>query len=154
MISMKKLAGIFSDFGFENPHTYLNSGNIILKSSFSEDELTEKIKTGLSENLGTDINILIRNSIDLEQIANENPFPDAPGSKVGVYLVKEPIDERILSEFITSGREKIVLGRREVYIYYPDGIGRSRLKFPGILKDGTMRNINTITKLVKIINQG
>ena len=45
--------------------------------------------------------------------------------------------------------EEIRLGRREIYVHYGDGMGRSRLKIPAA-KAGTARNINTITKLAEM----
>ena len=40
-------------------------------------------------------------------------------------------------------------GTREIYIYYPEGMGASRLKISAANK-GTARNINTITKLLEM----
>jgi len=42
--------------------------------------------------------------------------------------------------------EEARLGEREIYIHYPNGQGRSKLKLPAA-KAGTARNINTISKL-------
>ena len=43
--------------------------------------------------------------------------------------------------------EELRINGREVYIYYPDGMGRSKLKLKP-LEPATVRNINTVTKLV------
>ncbi len=47
-----------------------------------------------------------------------------------------------------SGRknEDVRLGRREIYVHYPEGMGISKLKIPAA-KTGTARNMNTIAKL-------
>ncbi|MGD0959984.1 MAG: hypothetical protein ABSB19_09260, partial [Methylomonas sp.] len=45
--------------------------------------------------------------------------------------------------------EEISLGRREIYVYYASGIGRSKLKIPAAMS-GTARNINTVAKLVEM----
>ena len=47
-----------------------------------------------------------------------------------------------------SGRknEVLKLGQREIYIHYPDGMGRSKLKIPASAH-GTARNMNTVAKL-------
>jgi uncharacterized protein (DUF1697 family) len=71
-----------------------------------------------------------------------------------VLLVTEPIAKNVLAEFVIPGREKVVPGKREVYVHYPDGMGRSKLKWPLSLRDGTMRNINTLTKLVSLAAEG
>ena len=38
------------------------------------------------------------------------------------------------------------MGAREIYVHYPDGIGRSKLSIPAA-RDGTARNLNTVAKL-------
>jgi len=41
------------------------------------------------------------------------------------------------------------LGKREIFVAYGAGIGRSKLKIPTAAR-GTARNINTIAKLVEL----
>jgi len=45
--------------------------------------------------------------------------------------------------------EEVRLGRREIYVHYPDGMGTSKLKIPAA-KAGTARNMNTIAKLAEM----
>jgi len=147
MVSMKDLAAICTSIGFENVRTYLNSGNVIFKSPLSEAELQKALETALSAKTGKDIGVLIRSPAELERVVKGNPFPDAVPSQVGVLLVTGPVANDILAEFVIPGREKVVPGTREVYVHYPDGMGRSKLKWPLSLRGGTMRNINTLAKL-------
>ena len=54
---------------------------------------------------------------------------------------------------IKAGREEVKLGKRELYIYYPDGMGKSKLvpALDRVLeKTGTARNWNTVTKLLEM----
>ncbi|MHB8052908.1 MAG: DUF1697 domain-containing protein [Methanoregula sp.] len=154
MVSMKDLAAICVQIGFEHVRTYLNSGNVIFQSSLTEAELQEALETALTRKTGKEIGVVIRSPGDLERVVKGNPFPDAVQSQVGVLLVTEPIAKNVLAEFVIPGREKVVPGKREVYVHYPDGMGRSKLKWPLSLRDGTMRNINTLTKLVSLAAEG
>ena len=43
--------------------------------------------------------------------------------------------------------EQIRTGKRELYIYYPQGMGQSKLVIPAAAR-GTARNMNTVAKLV------
>jgi uncharacterized protein (DUF1697 family) len=45
--------------------------------------------------------------------------------------------------------EEIRLGKREIYVYYPAGMGQSKLKIPAVAH-GTARNMNTVAKLAEI----
>jgi uncharacterized protein (DUF1697 family) len=150
-VSMKELAVICTDMGLLDVRTYLNSGNIIFESPLPEAELQKTLEQELSGKTGKDIHVVIRSSGELEQIVIGNPFPEAIPSQVGVLLGTTPVPEKVLSEFSTPGRETVVPGRREVYIHYPDGMGRSKLKIPPSLRDGTMRNINTLSGLAGLI---
>jgi uncharacterized protein (DUF1697 family) len=147
MVSMKDLAAICTHIGFEQVRTYLNSGNVIFQSPRPEAELQEALETALKEKTGKEIGVVIRSPGELERVVSSNPFPDAVPSQVGVLLVTEPVSKNVLAEFVIPGTEEVVPGNREVYVHYPDGMGRSKLKLPRSLKTGTMRNINTLAKL-------
>jgi uncharacterized protein (DUF1697 family) len=151
MVSMKDLAAICTQMGLLDVQTYLNSGNVIFRSPLPEAELQKALERELSGKTGKDIRVVIRSSGELEQIVTGNPFPEAVPSRVGVLLGTAPVPEKVPSEFSTPGRETVVPGRREVYIHYPDGMGRSKLKIPPSLRDGTMRNINTLSGLAGLI---
>jgi uncharacterized protein (DUF1697 family) len=41
------------------------------------------------------------------------------------------------------------LGKREIYVHYPSGMGRSKLRIPAA-KAGTARNMNTVARLAEM----
>ena len=45
--------------------------------------------------------------------------------------------------------EQVILGQRELFVFYPEGMGNSRLRIPSE-KHGTARNMNTVTKLAEM----
>ena len=45
--------------------------------------------------------------------------------------------------------EDMRLGKQEIYVAYPNGMGRSKLRIPAA-KMGTARNLNTVAALVEI----
>jgi uncharacterized protein (DUF1697 family) len=151
MVSMTELATICTQTGLLDVQTYLNSGNVIFKSPLPEAELQVSLERKLSGKTEKNISVVIRNSDEMEEIVNANPFPEAIPSQVGVLLETAPVPEKVLAEFSTPGTENVAAGKREVYIHYPDGMGRSKLKIPPLLRDGTMRNINTLSSLVELI---
>jgi len=147
MVHMKDLAAICTGIGFLDVRTYLNSGNVIFRSPLPEKELQRSLEAALYGKTGKDMGVVIRSAGELERIVAANPFPDAVPSQVGVLLSAAPVPEAVMAEFSTPGRERVVRGDREVYIHYPDGMGRSKLRWPASLRAGTMRNIATIMKL-------
>jgi len=147
LIPKNELASIGQRAGLSRVRTYINSGNILFTSNRPEGELAVALEKELKGATGKEIRVVIRSAIELAEIVATNPFPDAVPSQVGVLLVFGPVRKEIVKEFVTPGKETVVAGKREVYIHYPDGMGRSKLKGPALLRDGTMRNINTLTKL-------
>jgi uncharacterized protein (DUF1697 family) len=151
MIPMKELADLFIKAGLTNVRTYINSGNVIFESELSEVELKATLEKALLEKIGKDIPVVIRNTGELRSIASRNPFPEADPSKVGVVLLTNPVAKSFMDGFAHPGPENIVPAGREIYIFYPNGMGRSKLKLPVTLEAGTIRNINTIAKLADLI---
>jgi uncharacterized protein (DUF1697 family) len=149
MVSMKELAAICAGIGFKDVRTYINSGNVIFESSLPEGELQTALEAELSKKTGKDIGVVIRSISELERIVRDNPFPRAVPSQVGVLLAREQIPETVVAGFAIPGKEEVVPGKRDVYIHYPDGMGRSKLRMPPLLKSGTMRNIATLAKLIQ-----
>ncbi|MBE0450337.1 MAG: hypothetical protein IBX70_05765 [Clostridia bacterium] len=78
-----------------------------------------------------------------------NPFPDGIPSQVGVMFFVDPLPEDFLEGVNLTGPEEVVLREREIFIHYPNGMGRSKLKIP-LSHKGTVRNISTVNKLLAL----
>ncbi len=137
-----------TDLGFGKVRTYIQSGNVVFESRLSEKSVRAKLEEVLTKRLGKKADVLVRTPAELRSILEANPFPKAHPSRVSVVFLSNPVPKDLLDTVVAPGGEEVRLGHREVYIHYPEGMGRSKLKlrFPG--DAGTARNINTITKLV------
>jgi len=60
------------------------------------------------------------------------------------------VHKDFLDSVSTSTGEEVKIGKREIYIHYPNGMGRSKLKLPKEAGEGTVRNINTVRKLIDL----
>jgi uncharacterized protein (DUF1697 family) len=94
----------------------------------------------------------------LAEVIAKNPFPEAARRDPSHLLVvfrKTPADAALVRAIRASitGREAVEAVGRHLYIVYPDGIGRSKLKVPEKKADpnmrGTGRNWNTVLKLAE-----
>jgi uncharacterized protein (DUF1697 family) len=82
----------------------------------------------------------------MSEVVANNPFPDRAASQtVAIFLDHAPSLEA-LNDAMGQANEDLRLGAREIYVNYPDGIGRSKLRIPAA-GDGTARNMNTVGKL-------
>jgi uncharacterized protein (DUF1697 family) len=90
---------------------------------------------------------------EMADVLKANPFPKAPPNwTVAIFLDEAPPADALKA---INGRqdEEVRLGRREIYVAYGSGMGRSKLKIPAAA-NGTARNINTIAKLVTLASGG
>jgi uncharacterized protein (DUF1697 family) len=81
------------------------------------------------------------------------PVSEAEPAKVAVAFCSVPVQKRLFEAVVAPGGEQIVAGRQEVYIHYPDGMGRSKLKLPKTEGFATVRNINTVSRLVGMTDE-
>ena len=93
---------------------------------------------------------MVRTPAEMRSILNKNPFPNKEPARVAVAFLCEPPPKDLMKNVVAPGGEQVKPGKREVYVYYPDGMGRSKLKLPLNGAAATVRNINTVTKLVAL----
>ncbi len=148
MLSMKELSGLCEGLGFKKVRTYIQSGNVVFESTLPEENVKATLEQALAKKMGKKIEVLLRSASELCSVLEANPFPDAPPAKVAVVFLPEAASKALLENFAGPGGEQVRRGKREIYIFYPEGMGRSKLKLPAIAKTGTARNINTVAKLV------
>jgi uncharacterized protein (DUF1697 family) len=147
-LSMRDLTNLCTKLGFKNSRTYIQSGNVIFESPLAESAVQAKLEAGLTRALGKPANVVLRSDAELQAVLEANPFPNVEPAMVGVYFQSEAVRKAQVAQAKGPDGEDVRLGKREFYIHFPIGMGRSKLKLPtGV---GTMRNINTVTKLVDL----
>jgi len=147
-LPMSDLSALCTKLGFKNVRTYIASGNVIFDSRLAEAAIRRKLEAALTRVLGKPADVIVRTAAELQCVLNANPFPDAEPAKVGVYFQSEPVNKSKATQAKGPDGEEVRLGKREFYIHFPLGMGRSKLKLPAGV--GTMRNINTVAKLVQM----
>lgn len=146
-LSMKDLSTLCTGrLGLQNVRTYIQSGNVVFESGLAEDAIRTRLEKALTEQLGKPAHVVVRTAAEMRSVLKANPFPKAEPARVGVYFLTERVDKRLVEDVVAPGGEQVRAGKREIYIHFPDGMGRSKLKLPGGM--GTMRNVNTVAKLV------
>lgn len=144
-LPMSDLVRIAESIGFLRPKTYLATGNLMFESAGSEEEVKSKLTEALTEYAGKPASVVVRTAAELASVLSANPFPDAAPNRTAVIFLDSPPPAHL--EVVAPDGEEVRAGNREVYVHYPRGMGRSKLKM-SIGKKGTARNINTVTRLV------
>ncbi len=150
ILSMSELRSICDNLEFKNVRTFIQSGNVIFESELPEEVLIKKLEGALQDSKQKQIPVVIRSANELEAVLSCNPFPNANPAQVGVLFLSTQVPQDLLKDITIPTFEELVISGREIYIYYPNGMGRSKLKIPVMAQQGTVRNINTVAKLVKL----
>ena len=148
-LPMDALLAMCRSAGFEQARTYIASGNALFRSRLRTQQIKHALETRLEEFLGKPVGVHVRTAAELAAVLAENPFTDTPRSRtVAVFLHGRP-PVSALEEVRGLGPEQLALGRREIYVAYPNDIGSSKLVVPAA-RTGTARNLNTISRLAAL----
>lgn len=145
-LAMTDLKSLCEGLGFSNVRTFIQSGNVVFDSAWTEQQVKAALETALSTLLKKQATVFVRSGAELADVLDRNPFSSAEGNRVLVYFFDEAIDGGALAAIPIPGREEMRSLGRELYVHYPDGSGRSKLKL-STLGVGTARNVNSVAKL-------
>ena len=145
-LAMRDLAALCESAGFTCVKTFIQSGNVVFKTRLSEAKVKAALEPLLAAKVGKPVGVMVRSGAELASVLKRNPFARAEPNRVVVLFLDAPPKRNALDGLVIPGREQVKLDGREVFIHYPDGQGRSKLKLP-MAQTGTARNFNTVTKL-------
>jgi len=148
-LAMKELLALCEAADLSDVKTYIQSGNVVFNSRLSEAAITTKLERALAEKIGKPVAVLIRTAAELADVVKRNPFAQAAPNQVLVLFLAKPPLRATLAKIVIPAREELKLEGRELFIHYPDGMGRSKLKLP-FTDIGTGRNLNTVSKLAEM----
>lgn len=150
-LAMTDLRSMAEQVGLSDVRTYIQSGNLVFSSG---DAAAAKValEQSLKDYAGKAVGVVLRTVGEMRGVLDANPFPKAEPSKVGILLLNESPPTDAIQAAKGQTDEEIVLGAREVYIHFPSGMGKSKMRLP-VMSKGTVRNVNTIGKLVQIASE-
>ncbi|MYW64165.1 DUF1697 domain-containing protein [Streptomyces sp. SID8379] len=161
-VPMAQLRPLIEHLGYDDVATYLQSGNVTFAASGSGDESghAAAIEKAVADTFGFTVDVLVRDHAYLRAVRDDCPFPAAEleGKQLHVTYFSQPVEaERFAGiDLPAYAPEDFRLGDRALYLYAPDGLGRSKLaeqlSRPAVTKGliATSRNWNTVVKLVEL----
>jgi uncharacterized protein (DUF1697 family) len=162
-IRMDELKGLHEALGLKDVLPYIQSGNVVFTSDDADvARLRGQIEDGFEKKFGFHVEVFVRTSAELKAIIEQNPFQGQQSKEskwvVVMFLAARPGDtaqEDLLKTY--AGPEEFFIAGKELYIYYTNGIGRSKLSNSLIEKKlktvGTARNWNTILQLQQLMQR-
>ena len=159
-VKMDALRALYESLALRGAQTYVQSGNVVFQTEAKDlARLQKRIEDAIEKSFGFRTGVVLRSSVELKDIIRRNPFAKRsgiePNKLVVSFLTGEPGPEsKDKIAQIKVGPEEMHLDGRELYIYYANGIGTSKLT-PAVLEralkmSGTARNWNTVTKLLEM----
>jgi uncharacterized protein (DUF1697 family) len=162
-IKMDALRALYESLKFENPRTYVQSGNVIFRTKEKNSAaLAKKIQNAIERTFKCSPEVILRTTDELRKAIAASPFASRhnlePGKILVTFLATEAGPEaRTTLLGFKSYPEEIHLKGRELYIYFPDGAGKSKLPWSKVEKllqtTGTARNWNSVTNMLAIAEE-
>lgn len=159
-IKMDALRDLYLSLKFQDPQTYLQSGNVIFRTGERNvAKLSKLIQSAIERKAGFRPDVLLRTIPELRDAIARNPFAKRPGLEPGklvvTFLGAEPsahVRKALLAMDIAP--EELHVHGPELYIYFPNGQARPKLSWPRVERilnlSFTSRNWNTVTKLLEL----
>ncbi|HEY4933630.1 MAG TPA: DUF1697 domain-containing protein [Terriglobales bacterium] len=158
-IKMDALRALCESLKLCNAQTYIQSGNVVFQAKENDPEkLAARIESAIENKHGFRPDVVLRTASEMRDVIAHNPFAKRKGiepNKLAVmFLAHEP--EKAIQDAVRKLApevEELHLVGREIYINFPDGMGRSKLVplLARVLKNaGTARNWNTVVKLLEM----
>ena len=160
VIKMNEFYKLYSDLGYSNIKTYIQSGNIIFQTvntlpTYLEKIISEKIK----EMFGLNINVFVFETDEYKRIIDNNPFISEQTKDIACqyisFLSSEPLVENLekIRQKLSTNEELIIHGKT-LYLYYPNGYSNSKIN-NNIIETklnviSSTRNWRTCIKLLEI----
>lgn len=148
-LPMAVLSDLCEAAGFTQVRTWIASGNVVFESGLSEDQVRSALAEKLRAHAGKPVGVIVRTAAEVGGVLARNPFADSPGNRVMALFVDGPLPDDPLDGVTGIRNEQIRLGKRELFILYPDGMANTRLRIPSE-KHGTARNMNTVASLTRM----
>jgi uncharacterized protein (DUF1697 family) len=157
-VEMSRLRESCEGLGFERVRTYIQSGNVIFRAGKgSTSTVARRMEEMLLADFGFAVSVIARTSKEMGDAIQNNPFlkkdKGIDSTKLHItFLSQAPLPAELKKlEILAAKSEQLRCRGREIYLYLPDGYGRTKLANNAIEKvlssTATTRNWNTVNRL-------
>ncbi|MEU4659076.1 DUF1697 domain-containing protein [Streptomyces sp. NPDC023723] len=164
-VPMADLRALLEELGYGEVRTHLQSGQAVFSAgSGDEESLAAGLAAAIERRFGFAVDVIVRDHAYLRAVVDACPFPAAELAprQLHVTYFSAPVDAGRFAHIDQAAclPEEFRLGDRALYLYAPNGLGRSKLaellSRPRVTKGvvATTRNWNTVVKLVELTAPG
>jgi len=160
-IAMPQLRELLTGAGFADVRTYVQSGNVVLDSDAPPEQLADEVASHICDGLGLHIDVVARTRDELAEVVRRNPLADVAvdPKRYQVSFLSAALQEEAVRAIaaLAVESERFAAIDRELYVWHPEGIARSRLwthlagRKLGVT--ATARNWRTVTALLAMAEE-
>lgn len=166
-VPMAELKDVCRDLSFESVSTYIQSGNVVFRSTGNAVALETALEQALHDAFGVTAAVIVRDSSQWSAMMEANPFSEESAASpnrvmavvpkvIPVWMRSDsaaPSIEELLGK-ATQG-ERVAAVQGGLWVSYPEGQGTSKLT-PQVLErfagsPVTLRNWRTVCKLREML---
>jgi uncharacterized protein (DUF1697 family) len=147
--------------GFTDVATYLQSGNLVVSANIKDPaEVSKRVGALIKRERGLDVVVTTRSRADIAAVVKRNPMPEHVGdpAKLHVTFLSGKPDAKAVAGLDSEAfaPERFVITGSEIYLWLPNGAGRSKLatvpwqKRIGVA--GTARNWRTVLAVLDLLD--
>lgn len=159
ILPMKELRDLLTASGFEGVKTYIQSGNCIVQSDEVEAQfVSKKVSKVVGSKFGFAPKVMTLALDSFKAAIDNNPYPQGKDNPKCLHFYflsasAQSADMKALNALATE-TEQFTLTDEVLYLYAPDGIGRSKFAARAESKLGvatTTRNFRTVLKITDML---
>ena len=161
VLPMKELVTLLECNGFAAVRSYIQSGNVVLRSRHRDPHaLAKRVGALVLAARGFEPEVIVLSVGELRRAVAANPFPEATRDPKALHLyfltAAPPAADLESLKRLRTGRERFALRTKVFYLHTPDGFATSKLasraeKHIGVA--ATARNWRTVQKLLEMARQ-
>jgi uncharacterized protein (DUF1697 family) len=155
-VPMAALRSLVEELGHRDVATYVQSGNVVFTAAAARgvDDITAELEAALASRFGFAVPVVLRSRDEIERIAARHPFEEReeePAKLHVFFLAGEPEPARVAAWHPERyAPDEAVVDGREVYVHFPNGMGRSKFTFD-FGTPATARNWRTVQALAAMV---
>jgi len=151
-MAMAELRRSSEALGLGGVRTYLQSGNVVFRSPAPATTVRRDLEQRIARDFGFEVTVIVRSHRELRRVVEGNPLADGRRDPSKLHVTLLASSPRPVRVDVASAPDEFAVAGREVYLFCPDGYGRSKLtnalfeRKLGVA--ATTRNWKTMTTLL------
>lgn len=159
---MAELRDLCGELGYEEPQTYIQSGNLLIRTDAAADDVAAQLGRAIASRFGFESPVIVRAAERWQGYLDDNPFAgDSSVEDRMLHLVlaqKAPPPSAVETlEALAQAGERVRIAGDALWIDYGQSVARSKLTPKAIDKavgaPATARNLRSVRKLAGMIEE-